>query len=116
MARELIKYEDLERQVSKLPSASNDAMAVILRGMYAGKPLLGSGGLLTQLVKDLTQIALQGEMDSHLSDTALEEGGNRRNGLNRKIVKTASGSFELESPRDRNGSFEPQLSRNVKLY
>lgn len=109
MTRELIKYEDLEQQVSKLPSTSNEAMAEILRGLYAGKPLLGSGGLLTQLVKDLTQIALQGEMDSHLCETALEEGGNRRNGITRKTVKTAGGSFELESPRDRNGSFEPQL-------
>lgn len=109
MTRELIKYEDLEQQVSKLPSTSNEAMAEILMGLYAGKPLLGSGGLLTQLVKDLTQIALQGEMDSHLSETALEECGNRRNGITRKTVKTAGGSFELESPRDRNGSFEPQL-------
>ena len=39
----------------------------------------------------------------------LEDGNNRRNGLSLKTVKTGSGSFELETPRDRNGSFEPQL-------
>jgi transposase-like protein len=57
----------------------------------------------------LTQIALQGEMDSHLTENQLEEGGNRRNGLSKKMIKTSAGSFELESPRDRNGSFEPKL-------
>jgi putative transposase len=65
--------------------------------------------LLTQLVKDLTQITLQGEMDAHLRNNSLEEGNNRRNGLSYKTVKTGGGSFELESPRDRNSSFEPQI-------
>lgn len=109
MTRKIVKYEDIEDKVYNLPSASDEAMGEILKGMYAGKPLLGQGGLLTQLVKDLTQIALQGEMDAHLSENTLEEGGNRRNGVNKKTVKTAGGSFELASPRDRNGSFEPQL-------
>ena len=61
--------------------------------MYAGKPLLGEGGLLTQLVKDLTQVALQGEMDAHLRDRGLEEIGNRRNGVSYKTVKTGGGSL-----------------------
>ena len=109
MTRKNRHKEDLENKVYGLPSASDEAMQDILKGMYEGKPLLGQGGLLTQLVKDLTQIALQGEMDSHLSETQLEEGGNRRNGVSKKMIKTSSGSFELESPRDRNGSFQPQL-------
>lgn len=99
----------LAEQVSALPSIQTEALAEILRGLYQGKPLLGNGGLLTNLVKDLTRVALQGEMDAHLQDTSLEEGGNRRNGINTKMVKTGSGSFELEVPRDRNSSFEPQL-------
>ena len=109
MTKRNIKYKDLENKINSLPSTSNEAMNEILKGMYSGKPLLGEGGLLTQLVKDLTQVALQGEMDSHLAENALEEGGNRRNGISKKTVKTAGGSFELESPRDRSGSFEPQL-------
>jgi putative transposase len=109
MAKKITKYEDLENKVYSLPSTSDEAMMDIIKGMYAGKPLLGPEGLLTQLVKDLTQIALQGEMDAHLAENQLEEGGNRRNGLSKKLVKTSSGSFELEYPRDRNGSFEPQL-------
>ncbi len=52
---------------------------------------------------------LEGEMDSHLLENSLEQGSNRRNGINTKTMKTATGSFELETPRDRNGNFEPQL-------
>ncbi|WP_367364791.1 IS256 family transposase [Candidatus Tisiphia endosymbiont of Nedyus quadrimaculatus] len=81
----------------------------IIQGLYQGKPLLGPSGLLTSLVKDFTELALEGEMDYHLLENSLEQGSNRRNGINTKTMKTATGSFELETPRDRNGSFEPQL-------
>lgn len=109
MSKTLKKYENIEEKVRSLPSGSEEAMGEILEGLYAGKPLLGEGGLLTRLIKDLTQIALQGEMDVHLRNNSLEEGGNGRNGSTYKTVKTAGGSFNLESPRDRNSSFEPQI-------
>lgn len=117
MTKRITKYSNdqhnnqgnLESQILNLPSASQEAMNDILRGLYAGRPLLGEGGLLTKLVKDLTQIALQGEMDVHLRDNALEEGGNRRNGITSKRMKAASGAFDMEVPRDRNSSFEPQI-------
>ncbi len=48
-------------------------------------------------------------MERHLEDNNLEEGGNRRNGITTKPMKTGAGSFELEVPRDRNSTFEPQL-------
>lgn len=101
--------QNIAEQVTKLPSTQNEALEEIIKGLYAGKPLLGQGGLLTNLVKDLTQIALQGEMDHHLNESSLEQGSNRRNGISTKTVKTGSGTFDLEVPRDRNGSFEPQL-------
>jgi transposase-like protein len=82
-----ISLENLEQQIKSLPSAQDGAMLEIIKGMYQGKPLLGQGGLLTNLVKELTQVALQGEMDSHLNDVSLEEGGNRRNGTKAKTVK-----------------------------
>lgn len=101
--------QNIAEQVTKLPSTQNEALEEIIKGLYAGKPLLGEGGLLTNLVKALTQIALQGEMDHHLNESSLEQGSNRRNGISTKTVKTGSGTFDLEVPRDRNGSFEPQL-------
>jgi putative transposase len=112
MKKELSKngrYEQIEQKVKNLPSISPEAIANILKGLYEGKPLLGNKGLLTELVKDLTQVALQGEMDAHLQENSLEEGSNRRNGTGTKTMKTGSGSFELEVPRDRNSSFEPHL-------
>jgi transposase-like protein len=95
----------LASQVTALPSIQNEALSEIIAGIYQGKPLLGPGGLLTALIKDLSKIALQGEM----ADNALEDCANRKNGLSYKTVKTGAGSFELETPRDRNGTFEPQF-------
>ena len=101
--------KSIEEKVSTMPSFQNESLVEVIRGLYQGKPLLGSGGLLTNLVKDLTQIALQCEMDNHLQENTLEQGGNRRNGIVTKTMKTGTGSFELEVPRDRNSTFEPQL-------
>ena len=101
--------QTLAEKVTALPSIQNEALSEIVRGLYQNKPLLGPEGLLTKLIKDLTQISLQGEMDAHLQENSLESGNNRRNGLSKKTVKTGSGEFELEVPRDRNCSFEPQL-------
>lgn len=77
-----------------------------LKALRKGQDLTGKDGLLTPLIKQLTEAALQAELEEHL---AQEQAGNRRNGVGRKTVKTASGAFELETPRDRSGSFEPQL-------
>lgn len=100
--------KNMDEKIRELPSLKEEALRDIIKGMYEGKPLLGAEGLLTRIAKELIQISLQGEMDAHL-EGALEEGPNRRNGLSSKTMKAASGSFELEVPRDRNGSFEPQL-------
>ena len=48
-------------------------------------------------------------MDAHLSEVSLEEGTNRRNGFNNKIVRSSVGNIDLQTPRDRNGTFEPDL-------
>jgi transposase-like protein len=101
--------QNLSKKVESLPSLQPEALKEIIKGLYQGKPLLGSQGLLTQIAKDLTQLALQGEMEAHLVEDSLERGSNRRNGINTKTMKTGAGSFELEVPRDRNSTFEPQL-------
>jgi len=81
--------------------------ARIVEEIKAGKSLLGEGGLLTPLIKSALEASLEGEMDAHLS--SMGEESNRRNGKLKKTVKHSAGSFELEAPRDRNGSFEPQI-------
>lgn len=74
-----------------------------------GQSLLGSEGVLTPLIKELLEASLEGEMSAHLDNCADEGISNRRNGKSRKKVQSASGAFELETPRDRLGSFEPEL-------
>lgn len=58
------------------------------------------------LIKQLTEAALATELGGHLAGT---EGANRKNGKTTKTVKSPLGNFELNTPRDRAGTFEPQL-------
>ena len=82
----------------------------ILSEFRSGKKLTGKGGLLAPLIKQLTEAALEAEVESHIADDVLRGSRNRRNGVNKKTIKgTSDGSFELETPRDRNGTFEPQI-------
>ena len=78
-----------------------------LKQLQSGQALTGENGILTPLIKQLTEAALEAEIENYIE--ANPKQGNRRNGYTRKTVKSTSGSFELETPRDRNGEFEPQL-------
>ncbi len=75
--------------------------------------LTGEGGLLRQLTKRVLESALEGEIDDHLGydkhDPAGRNGGNTRNGTRAKTVLTDVGPVEIKVPRDRDGSFEPQI-------
>jgi len=77
-----------------------------LEAVQNGQPLLGKEGILNPLIKQLTEAALEGEIDSHL---AQELSVNRRNGKSLKTIKSLNGNFELSTPRDRTGTFSPQL-------
>ena len=82
----------------------------ILNQFRSGKRLTGKDGLLAPLIKQLTEAALEAEVESHIANDVLNGNRNRRNGVNKKTIKDLSnGSFELETPRDRNGTFEPQI-------
>ena len=78
---------------------------VALAALQDGQGLTGKDGILTPLVKQLTEAALQAELEAHLK---ADKSSNRRNGAGRKTIKSTSGSFELATPRDRAGSFEPR--------
>lgn len=78
-----------------------------LKQLQSGQQLTGKDGILTPLIKQLTEAALKAELELHLEEQA--SAPNRKNGSTSKTIKTSSGSFELDTPRDRAGSFEPQL-------
>ncbi|WP_319558242.1 IS256 family transposase [Thiomicrorhabdus sp.] len=77
-----------------------------LEQLQAGQGLTGKDGVLTPLIKQLTEAALKAELEQHLEN---DNSPNRKNGSSKKTVKSSVGQFELETPRDRDGSFEPQL-------
>jgi transposase-like protein len=82
----------------------------VLEQFRNGKNLTGKDGLLAPLIKQLTEAALEAEVESHIANDVLNGNRNRKNGVNKKTIKGLSGgSFELETPRDRNGTFEPQI-------
>jgi len=91
------------RKEPKIPDA-------LLDQLLAGadpKSAFDPNGLLDGLKKALAERALNAEMDHHLAGQ--EETSNSRNGYGRKNVLTDTGKIELEVPRDRQSSFDPQL-------
>jgi putative transposase len=85
----------------------------LLKECQDPKDILGQNGLLKQLTKRLVERTLQAELTDHLGYGPYKpEGrgsGNYRNGSGQKTVQSDSGAIQIEVPRDRNGSFEPQL-------
>lgn len=86
-----------------------DALASSLsKEVLAGKPLTGKDSVLSPLLKKIIEASLDAEMDVHLEG----EGSsceNRRNGRGRKKLLSSSGGLEIFAPRDRDGSFQPQI-------
>ncbi|MEV4562115.1 IS256 family transposase [Kitasatospora sp. NPDC049285] len=105
------------RPVELQPDALDDQLIgqLVDRARASGLQLTGAGGLLQQLTKKLLESALEGEMTDHLGyekhDPAGAGSGNSRNGTRSKTVLTEVGPVEIDVPRDREGSFEPQLVR-----
>tara|TARA_R110001583_G_scaffold192065_1_gene358186 strand:- start:1389 stop:1685 length:297 start_codon:yes stop_codon:yes gene_type:complete len=73
-----------------------------VKALQAGKNLNGKDGVVTGLIKKLSEVALQAEFELHQQP-------NRKKGSNTKTVKSSMGNFELDTQRDRSGSFEPQF-------
>jgi putative transposase len=75
--------------------------------------IAGENGLLKELTKALVERAMKAELTDHLGyekhDPASHHSGNSRNGNSRKKLIGDFGELEIETPRDRNGSFEPKI-------
>jgi putative transposase len=92
---------------------TDEVLNELLRDYQKPEDLLGQNGLLKQLQKRLLEKALGAELTVHLGygkhDPAGRNTGNSRNGSSPKTMKGEFGNLELATPRDRNGSFEPQI-------
>jgi putative transposase len=81
-----------------------------LAQLRSGKSLFGKDGAFAPMLKDILESALEAELDEHL-DAAQRIKGNRKNGSTSKQLKTSDGTIEIETPRDRQSSFEPEIVR-----
>ena len=79
-----------------------------LSQLMSGKSLLGKDGAFAPLLKQFLESALESEMEEHL-DKRERSKKNKRNGKGKKTVKSDVGEITIDTPQDRNSTFEPQL-------
>ena len=87
----------------------------LLAGAQTEEEIAGPGGLLGQLTKRLVERAMEVELTDHLGYEPHQEppggAGNTRNGSTPKRLITESGEVQIDTPRDRAGSFDPKIVR-----
>jgi putative transposase len=92
---------------------TDEVLNELLKDYQKPEDILGQNGLLKQLQKRLLEKAMGAELTVHLGygkhDPAGKNSGNSRNGSSPKTLKGEFGNLDLATPRDRNGSFEPQI-------
>ncbi len=90
-----------------------ELLSSLLASYKKPEDLIGQDGLLKQLTKLLVERALDAEMTEHLGhekhEPVANAAGNTHNGRSRKTLKGEFGELPIEVPRDRHGTFEPQL-------
>lgn len=79
-----------------------------LKQLKQGKSLFGKDGAFAPLLKQFIEQALDAEMEAHLTQPA-RKNGNKRNGKGRKTIKSAAGSFQIQTPQDRQSTFQPEI-------
>lgn len=100
----------------KTPFDFEDFKREAMEGLYAGKKMGGTDGVFAPMLKHLLESMLEGELEHHLQESKASGEVNRRNGKTKKTVRSLqSGHFELESGRDRNGTFEPKIVAKRQL-
>jgi len=94
---------------------SDEVIDGLLAGAATEEEIVGPGGLLAQLTKRLVERAMEVELTDHLGYEPHAEppggAGNTRNGSTPTTLITDNGPVRIETPRDRDGSFEPQIVR-----
>lgn len=94
-------------------TVSNELLDSLLADYKKPEDLIGEDGLLKRLTKKLVERALEAEMAEHLgharNEPVANSTGNTRNGKSKKTLKGEFGELPIDIPRDRHGSFEPQL-------
>jgi putative transposase len=94
---------------------ADEVIDELLAGARTEEEIVGPGGVLARLTKRLVERAMSAELTEHLGYEPHQEPpggtGNTRNGSTAKTLATEHGPVRIETPRDRKGSFEPQIVR-----
>ncbi len=110
-----VTLEDVTKKTRPEPTAEEKAAEeLVRRAREQGLSLTGPGGLLKQLTRQVLETALNQELTEHLGHEKHGQpvAGNVRNGTRAKTVLTEStGQVQVDVPRDRDGTFEPQIVR-----
>src|SRR5436305_10196400 len=106
----------LERLPDEMRSRLPDELVdELLSGADSEEEIVGPGGLLSRLTKRLVERAMEVELTDHLGYEPHQEPpggtGNTRNGRTPKTLVTEHGAVAIDTPRDRDGSFEPKIVR-----
>src|SRR3954463_13438900 len=110
------------RQALAMPAdrrISDEVIDELLAGASSEEEIAGPGGLLAQLTKRLVERAMEVELTDHLGYEPHAEPpggtGNTRNGSTPKTLITDHGPVAIDTPRDRDGSFEPQIAASASV-
>ncbi len=113
MTTEREKKKRPRRRPTAEEREADEQMDRLLREYKSPEEIIGEGGLLQQLTKRLLERALAAELTEHVGyEKHSAEGrnsGNSRNGRSKKTLKGTFGTMPIEVPRDRSGTFEPQI-------
>ena len=103
------------KEMSKKPERREGSQAIAKAILDQYKPTTAKEmqEALRDVFGPMIEAMLQGEMESHLgyekNDREAKGTANRRNGYTNKTVKSSMGDIAIRTPRDRDGSFEPQI-------
>jgi putative transposase len=118
---EALAQAHLRDAVEALPDETRERLSdelidELLGGRRGEAEIVGPGGLLGDLTRRLIERAMAAELTGHLGYEPHAEPpggtGNTRNGTTPKTLQTRQGPVRIERPRDRNGTFEPQIVKN----
>ena len=101
-----------KRRSRKRTDETDELLDKLLKDCESPEEVIGEGGLLARLTKRLIERAMAAEMTDHLGYEKNERrrgGGNARNGTSGKTLTGTFGRMPIEVPRDRDGTFEPQI-------
>jgi transposase-like protein len=107
------RMEENYTMAKKKPPTDGELMAKEIIAKYKPKTVADMQNALNDIFGPMFEAMLNGEMDNHLgyrnNDHGAKSTADRRNGYIEKSVRTSQGAVDLKVPRDRDGSFEPQV-------